>query len=502
MNKVLRCYDIQKTAHAGSTSVNFDKFAFNDISVNAIPLYGWKGDDKKWWRLAHEYDATFSKDRCSTAGPLQAGGQSITTDSTPFCTIVMHFASSRLKGDRLDPTTGHGRRFAREAPNDVKSRCVKKCLALMWSRYEAGCPNVKLLNDSHLNETQLTNCIAVWRAANPKCLLTPMYTRSSIRAGDKDYIIFFHETGAAGGYFGGEWHKSRGDGHFPVLLNTSVSFPVRQRFGYQIYHQGVADSSTRGGYYNYENSYEASRQVDDERFLKMVPEETIERNVAGDDQTFVGVAPAPPGLLAAASASSEQRSEAPAVAPMRNPAPNPTGIAAAGPSQAGSSNSTATLKASWDELTEDCSRGALQLRVQMQINSVRMGSAYSDLDCAKVAADNAKRDSETKKVADDLGLDPDVITGQGMLETQRGLGRFGGRYAILLPFSGGAIETGGGIDPAGLVEDGIDPEILDDCARRNALVDEARVAVEEFEAHMERRHNPFRVFNQEISTFF
>ena len=131
-----------------------------------------------------------------------------------------------------------------------------------------------------------------------------------------------------------------------------------------------------------------------------------------------------------------------------------------------------------------------------------MDSAFTDLDCALVAAVHAKQDSETKKVADDLGLDPDVITAQGMFETQKGLGKFGGRFQILLPVSGGAIETGGGIDPAVLVEDEIDPEILDDCARRNASVDEARVAVEEFEAAMERTNNPFRVFNKEIITFF
>ena len=123
-----------------------------------------------------------------------------------------------------------------------------------------------------------------------------------------------------------------------------------------------------------------------------------------------------------------------------------------------------------------------------------MDEHTSDLQCGLLAAAHAKDDNETKKVADDTGLDPGNISPQGMVETQIGLGKFGGGFEILLPVSGGAIETGGGIDPAVLVEDEIDPEILDDCARRNASVDEARLAVEEFEAHMERTHNPFSGF--------
>ena len=33
---------------------------------------------------------------------------------------------------------------------------------------------------------------------------------------DKDFVFFFSESGANLGYYGGEWHKFKGDGdHFP-----------------------------------------------------------------------------------------------------------------------------------------------------------------------------------------------------------------------------------------------------------------------------------------------
>jgi len=375
----------------------------------------------------------------------------------------------------------------------------------MWIKYEAGCPNVFLCTDSKLNEVLLKKSLAVWRTANPNCLLTPVYIKSRIRNVDFDYIIFFHETGAAGGYFGGEWHSVRGDGHFPVFLNAFAWFPVRKLYNYQIYNQKATSSGslTTGGYENYINSYEASRQVDDERFLKIVPEETMERNVEGDDQTFVGVAPAPPGLLAAASASSEQRSEAPSVAPMRDPAPDPTRIAAAGPSQAGSS-SGARVEPDMAELMRQCLRECQRVKNRQALVSVPVDEFTPDLDCVAFAAARAKEDSETKKIADDTGLDPDVITNQGMIETQRGLGKFGGGVALLLPFSGSSFPfqyRGGGIDPADLLEDGIVPATLEERASFDEQEEAATLAEEDIEAGLEERvYNAFRVFNQEITT--
>ena len=75
-----------------------------------------------------------------------------------------------------------------------------KGLTLLWEKYDDGCPNVFMCGDFNLKEVDIIKAIRQWRKQFPKCPYTPVYTRGEDATGnelfEKDFIIFFAETGA------------------------------------------------------------------------------------------------------------------------------------------------------------------------------------------------------------------------------------------------------------------------------------------------------------------
>ena len=228
MNEIIKVCHLQTTLHAGSSSCAFDKRAFANLKVKTIPLWNWEGKSDEWWRQCWVYTGILKKEACrkDSAGPFAAGGEDQTLDETPFCIICQHTATSNLKGKAYHPPTRAQRRFKRKADDRIKTSCFQKGLTLMWETYDTGCPNVYMTGDFNMKQSEVESAILGWRQDNPLCPYTPVFTRNADR--DKDYVLFFSESGASRGYFGNNWHKWRSDRcHFPIMLNANIWFPAQ-----------------------------------------------------------------------------------------------------------------------------------------------------------------------------------------------------------------------------------------------------------------------------------
>ena len=150
MNDIIRVGSLTKTLHGGSSSCAFHSEAFEDLTVQIIPLYNWQGNEYEWWRQCWMYDGVVKKAFCNrpdvAAGPHTAGG-TVFCDKTPFCMILFHTATSNLKGNAYCPSDQKIRPFKREASATIREVVVKKGLTLFWEKYDGGCPNVFMCGD-------------------------------------------------------------------------------------------------------------------------------------------------------------------------------------------------------------------------------------------------------------------------------------------------------------------------------------------------------------------
>ena len=113
-------------------------------------------------------------------------------------------------------------------------------------------------------------------------------------------------------------------------------------------------------------------------------------------------------------------------APTSGLAPKHIGIAAAGPSEAGSNYSNKFESAGEIEAVGDkpgtpahLGEGRLQLQKSTSVAAEKIGGSLPDIYCASLVVASAQRDLEVKTAAAEMGCFPKKLTPQGALETMR-----------------------------------------------------------------------------------
>ena len=71
-----------------------------------------------------------------------------------------------------------------------------------------------------MTEKEFQNAVSEWKTHNGRCIYTPVYT--CVGDDEKDYIMFFEESGASIGYFGAKEDKPEGD-NIPIFLYPQLS---------------------------------------------------------------------------------------------------------------------------------------------------------------------------------------------------------------------------------------------------------------------------------------